>query len=342
MQEQDLNLAYRFVNAQMRYLIEANELFTSLFELTLYEKNNLQFDDENTRKFTDIQIQLAELFDGFSGTYLPKANLDSKPLFLNMVPLNVQKIAKQLRLNIHPINLYTGFQRDGFLELPFKDPFSFKEDILPLSLFGKITGGNQAEIVLDHNASTLDNVYAGMQLVITSGSGAHQKALIVSYDGITKVALLNPALERVNHTSTYLIESQFKNEHIFSLDGSQSCPIAHHIFGADNYRTDLLNPYMPTFKPLTQEEANLRQEQKISEIDLSVYTEAENLARRKLHIFDCEFGNLLTKENVSRMFQQISLCLDQLKILILSQKNLISAMQTALPKEILNAEYQLF
>lgn len=326
----------------MHHLIEINELLTKLYEIALLEREHLHFDSSNHLMFTKIQTQLCELIDGFSGTYLPLANIDSRSLFLNMVPLSVQKVATQLRLQIVPINLYTGYQRDGFLELPLRDPFSFKEDLLPLSLFGTVCSGTQFEITLDHHASTLDDAYTNYQLTITSGQGAHQKSLISFYDGITKAARLNPFLDSpVNHTSTYLIESEYKNEHIFSLDGTSSCPLATHIFGADNYRTDLLNYSLKIFKPITQEESNYRQMHHISETDTTIYTQSEHIQRRKLYLFDCEFGNLHTQENIFRMVQQISLSLDQIKVLILNQKILIGQMQQALPQHILNNEYQL-
>ena len=114
----------------------------------------------------------------------------------------------------------------------------------------------------------------------------------------------------------------------------------HIFFGADNYRTDLLNYSLKIFKPLTQEESNYRQMHSISEIDTHIYTQSEQLQRRKLYLFDCEFGNLLTKENTSRMITQVSLSLDQVKILILNQKNLIARMQEALPQNVLNNEFQ--
>ena len=231
MQTQDLIFSYRFVNTQMHYLIEINEMLNKLYEIALLERENVGVDQKNNDAFTKIQTELCELIDGFSGTYLPKASIDSKPLFLNMIPLSVQKIATQLRLQIHPINLYTGFQRDGFLELPLRDPFSFKDDLLPLSLFGSINSCEPIEIKLDHNATTLDNAYLNNELTITSGQGAHQKGLIAAYDGITKIVKLNPPLDHpINHTSTYLIESDYKNEHIFSLDGTSTCPLATHIF----------------------------------------------------------------------------------------------------------------
>ena len=160
MRDQELEFTFRWVNQSMQHLIDIHDVVEKMGQIT-QDVKSIDFEAEKQK--------LSEIIDGFCGQLLPSAQIEEKPLFMGMLPNIVRKVAREFLLQIHPINLYTGFARDGFFELICKDPFSFKEDSLPFSITGRALQGSHTEIVLDHSASNQDDVYIGMTLIITSG-----------------------------------------------------------------------------------------------------------------------------------------------------------------------------
>lgn len=330
MKDSELTFTFRWINQSMQHLIEVHEIVGKMLE---------KANDPNVEEFDEDKRALSQYIDGFCGQQMPEAQLDDKPLFLGMLPSVVRKIAREFLLEIYPINLYTGFANDGFFELICKDPFSFIDDSPPFSLSGTARSGSHTEICLDDHASIQDDVYVGMTLIVTSGPGSHQQAQIASYDGVTQTAtFMTPVTREIQKGSTYLIESNLSNKEIFSMDGTLSIPRAVHIFGADNYRADLLTTMSPPFKCITEEESSLRATKEIPNTDQTPYTHSEKKMRRLLNIFDQEFGNCKTQENRSRMQGQLSCAVEQLRLLIQRNKELIARIQTVFPERILEKE----
>ncbi|WP_346320180.1 neuraminidase-like domain-containing protein [Chitinophaga sp. YIM B06452] len=71
---------------------------------------------------------------------------------------------------------------------------------------GTAQGGTASTITLASTASADNNAYAGMELAITSGTGAGHKRMIQSYDGSTKVATVSEKWSVVpDNTAVYTI-----------------------------------------------------------------------------------------------------------------------------------------
>jgi hypothetical protein len=68
------------------------------------------------------------------------------------------------------------------------------------------TGNSTTAIKLDASASATTGFYKGFRLVILSGTGAPESALITAYDGTTKIATLSPAMPTApDGTSVFMI-----------------------------------------------------------------------------------------------------------------------------------------
>ena len=67
-------------------------------------------------------------------------------------------------------------------------------------------GGSTTSIKLAAGASAVNDYYMGMELAITGGAGNGQKALIIAYDGTSKLATFaNPITVATDNTSMYSI-----------------------------------------------------------------------------------------------------------------------------------------
>lgn len=83
------------------------------------------------------------------------------------------------------------------------------ETILATAVTGTASAGGASVITLVSPASATDNVYAGMTINITAGTGSGQTGVIQSYVGATKVATMSTAWTTPpDATSVYSISAQ--------------------------------------------------------------------------------------------------------------------------------------
>jgi hypothetical protein len=103
---------------------------------------------------------------------------------------------------------------------------------------GTATAGSTTTITLAAAASASNNAYRGMTIRATGGAGVGQQAVIASYDGTTKVAVLTETQAvAFGATTTYTIDAQvvylpvstgFESvTQFFNVDG-----VNHRLFGA--------------------------------------------------------------------------------------------------------------
>lgn len=336
MEEKKLLFAFEWNKATLHHLILVQQLLQQMHALAKGVRGESVPQSEHCRAFEEKKRALSKLIDGYGGTEKPDALFESIPLLLGMIPVSLLQTATLYDVQLSPINLYTGYMPEGFSSLTLRDPHAFSDESEPATLLGTAKAGGQTELILDHKASLTDDVYAGMEITFTDGPGSHQKGKIVSYDGITQTAQLMPALERpVGPGSAYLITSTHYNEEIYSVDGTLRVPRATNVFGADNYREDLLySDKERTFQALTDEESLYRLDHDIPPSDLFAHTQAEKMRRRMLDIFDPDFGTLTTAEMAQRMSDQTLHALDQISRLILLQRQTMSSLHEHLPSHI--------
>jgi len=306
----------------------------------LADEARRQIDPAISAAFEEKKKELSFKIDGHSGLHMPTFRLGTIPLFMNMVPTTIQAVSDEHNLDLRPINLYTGFGAEGFNSLSLKDPHAFGDESQPLTLYGCAKEAGASFVRFDVKASLIDDVYAGMSLIFTSGPGAHQKVQIVSYDGLELVANFEPSLASAPSAgSHYLIESNQQNHHIFSLDASTEVKIATHIWGADNFRSDLISrDSSPRYQCFTEEESVYRIDQDIEPTDFTPYTVAEKKLRRRLHLFDPDYGNLKNPENAARMCDILSQALDQIKTLTVKEKSRVACLEKLIPTHVLKRE----
>lgn len=70
---------------------------------------------------------------------------------------------------------------------------AFSETLLAAAVTGSAQAGTTSSITLASGASSVDNIYAGATISITSGTGNGQSRTILAYNGATKVATVNKA-----------------------------------------------------------------------------------------------------------------------------------------------------
>lgn len=336
MEEKKLLFSFEWNKATLHNLILVQELLQQMHALAKSARSGGDTSPENILAFEEKKRALSELIDGRGGAVKPLALFQNIPLFLGMLPVTLRSMESLYGVAFQPINLYTGYATEGFFGLTLRDPHAFADESEPATLLGAAKGGSQTEVRLDHKGSLIDDAYAGMQITFTEGPGAHQKASIISYDGITQTAQFMHALEKpVGLGSGYLIESSHLNEHLYSIDGNTRISIATSIFGADNYREDLLySNKEATFQALTDEESLYRLDQDILQTDLFAHTQSEKMRRRMLYIFDPDFGTIHSQETAQRMSDQTLHALDQIARLILNQRQTMSALHAHLPEHI--------
>jgi hypothetical protein len=81
------------------------------------------------------------------------------------------------------------------------------ETVLAAAHTGTAQAGGAATITLAAGASAVDNVYVGLQVRITAGTGSGQAATIVGYNGTSKVAVVSTNWATPpNGTSTYSVD----------------------------------------------------------------------------------------------------------------------------------------
>lgn len=82
----------------------------------------------------------------------------------------------------------------------------FAETLLASPLTGTAQAGSTTSITLAAaGTSAVDNFYAGMTISITGGTGSGQSALIIAYNGTTKVATILGTWTAPSGTSTYSV-----------------------------------------------------------------------------------------------------------------------------------------
>lgn len=336
MEEKKLLFAFEWNKATLHYLIIVQQLLQQMHALAKGTRGENIPSSTHNRAFAEKKQALSKLIDGYGGADKPEALFENIPLLLGMIPISVLRTATLYDVKLSPVNLYTGHMPEGFPTLTLRDPHAFADESEPATLLGSAKAGSQTELTLDHKASLTDDAYAGMEITFTDGPGSHQKGTIVSYDGITQTAQLMSALERpVSKGSAYLITSTHLNEQIYSVDGTARVSKATNIFGADNYREDLLYGNKDiTFQALTDEESLHRLDHDVPDTDLLAHTQAEKMRRRMLDIFDPDFGTLATAEMAQRMSDQTLHALDQMGRLILIQRQAMSALHEHLPSHI--------
>lgn len=80
------------------------------------------------------------------------------------------------------------------------------ETLLAAAVTGTAQAGAAGSVTLAAGASAVDNFYNGMRISLTGGTGSGQSALILDYNGTTKVATTGPAWTvNPDATSTYSI-----------------------------------------------------------------------------------------------------------------------------------------
>ena len=170
-------------------------------------------------------------------------------------------------------------------------------------------------LTLDLSASSIDDIYIGMDLTITGGTGSGQTATISDYDGQTRVATLDTTLATaLDNTSTYRIDDDTQNTALLGAPALNSVNFASHVWGADNHLPERMWSDQGTFYPMTDTEKNYRTANSIADTDLEAKTYEEKEERRKQNIFDPEYGNLLTQENARRMHDRLGHAIEKVTV----------------------------
>lgn len=223
---------------------------------------------------------------------------------------------------------YFGDSHELLLDASFTTPLDSTSEYLiePMEvpsvsprLYGTAqTGSGASSLILPDSASEISDIYQGSTLIIRQGTGEGQVATISSYDGIKKQASFEtPLSTALDNSSQFVLVSPLKNTYVFSPDPQKdTLRFAEHIWGADNYRLNRLDDNLDTFKSLTETEEAYRQANGIVDTDLNAYTDEEKIERRKLNIFDHEFGSLKNSSYARRMMSQIANALDQVNLSI--------------------------
>lgn len=306
------------------YLEKIREVSSQMATLSMQAKSGTASVEDHLildKEFQDLKTFLSKVIDGQGGSQLPKGVFGNIPLFLEFSPgVTISNIQEEESTSITAVSLYTAHQREGFPVLPLLSKNDLNVDGIP-EVTPKFTGtalsGTVSTITLSEQASSIDNVFSGMQINIVGGTGSGQSAIIETYDGSSRTATFRePLTVALDATSEFSIDSDLPNHSILSLGGVEEVRFAESVWGADNYRLDHLSENIATFKPLTQEETDFRLANGIQDTDLDARTNEEKYQRRRLNIFDRDFGNLLTKDNASRMLAQINNAIDQISVFI--------------------------
>ncbi len=107
-------------------------------------------------------------------------------------------------------------------------PSYFPAHQLEKRVNGRVQNGTAQTIILNDDASSIDNIYNNTQIRITSGIGNGQTRTINKYTGTTRLAFLNASWEQIpDNTSTYSIKCIYS-----AIDGGvaannpSSCAVA--------------------------------------------------------------------------------------------------------------------
>ncbi|MFT4552487.1 MAG: flagellin-like hook-associated protein FlgL [Chlamydiales bacterium] len=323
------------------YLTEIRESVTKMSELSMHALSGAtSVEDLNILdgEFQSLKARIAQVVDGEGGERLPHGTFGDVPFFLGFSPgVVLNTLQEGDGLTDKAVNMYTGFNHEGFPTLPFLTSSDLDTTGIPKTTpkyTGTASAGSTTTITLPETASSIDDVYQNLVISITGGAGSGQTATIASYDGVTRVATLTAAVgTALDNTSQFSIDSNLPNYTLMDIGGLKSVRFASHVWGADNNRMDHLDSSTPTFKAQTAIEREFRTANGIADTDLDPRTHEEKIARRKLNIFDPEFGNVKSKENAKRMFEQLGNAIDQISIFITREDS---------KAESLNQQYDFF
>jgi flagellin-like hook-associated protein FlgL len=302
-----------------------NDMLTRMSGIAMQAKSSVLAAGDQLALDEDFQrmkLEISSMVDGGSGSGVPNASFAGVPLFLGYVPgAELGPEAFTAKDSFEGSNLYTGHAAPGFRDLPFTAGDTGPSQQLTLTGTAANTLASATQITLDVNAAGIDNVYAGLQIEITTdvlGVSTTESGTISSYDAASRIATLTTPLSTItaDSTSTYVVKSDQTNVELAGMGGATSLPFAEHVWGADNYRLDRLTSSVATFVPLTEEESTYRATNSIPTTDTAPKTGAEKLARRKLNIFDPQYGNVKNPENSTRMLAQVQRAIDQISIIM--------------------------
>jgi flagellin-like hook-associated protein FlgL len=182
---------------------------------------------------------------------------------------------------------------------------------------GTAESGSTTTLELPQEASVIEDAYKGMRVIIRSGSGARQEGIVESYSADNHtVTFQTPLTTAIDNTSEFIIVSDKKNRFLDDLASDGELKFASYVWGADNGRIARLNDDIETFVPVTQEEIDYRAANSIPDTDLDPQTDEEKKERRRLNIFDPEYGTIQTQQGAMRMLGQLENASNQLSLLL--------------------------
>ncbi len=258
--------------------------------------------------FQQYKRQLSEVVDGMGGTSSVTGSFKGRPLFVGFSPPD--EIGANVIIEdggMEALNLFTGFGRAGFPEIPLTTEAGINATVpVAVTLSGTAQAGSATTIQLAGDTTTINDAFVGMEIRLTGGTGSGQSATITGYDGTTRLATIFPALATApDATTTYTITHRQTNSTLSGVATFDSVVFAEHVWGADADRSDRISSQIGTFRALTDQEREYRELNSIPETDLAAYTDAERLERRKLNIFDPEYGSLRTDSGARTMLKQV-------------------------------------
>lgn len=313
-QLQALQSRTSWFQASTAYLTSIRELLTSMSENTIRAASagtSTQDLAVLDGSFQEYKQEIAAIIDGNGGTTGPKGVFNGVPLFTGFLPdAQVGSDVPAGKLGQAVPSLYTGYGRDGFDTLPLHTGGAAP---VP-SHTATAQAGTATTITLGDGAAAIDDVYNGLSITITAGTGIGQTATITDYNSNTRIATLSaPLTTPPDATSVYQIDAQEPNNTVVASGTVTEMRIASWLWGADNSR-GIDERHL--FVSVTPEETAYRTANSIPDTDLEAKTYEERLARRMHNIFDSEYGTLENEGNIFRMQRQIEHAITQITQLV--------------------------
>ncbi|MCH1429270.1 MAG: hypothetical protein L7U87_00780 [Chlamydiales bacterium] len=182
---------------------------------------------------------------------------------------------------------------------------------------GTAESGSTTTLELPQEASGIEDIYKGMKVVIRGGTGERQVGIVDSYSADNRTITFQTELSTaLDNTSEFVLVSGGKNRFLDDLASDGDLKFASYVWGADNSRLARLNEDIETFVPITQEEIDYREANGIPDTFLDPLTDEEKKERRRLNIFDPEYGVIDSQPSALRMLDQLENASNQLSILL--------------------------
>jgi flagellin-like hook-associated protein FlgL len=310
----------------IEYLMTVRDLLTTMSETTIRARSGATSSADREVLDTTFQSQkqeIAAIIDGYGGVQSPAAQFNGVPLFQGFLPdVEIGADVPDAKVNRPHNALYTGMGRDGFDTIPL---IGAGATSTTPSHSATATAGTATTITLGAGAAAINNLYAGMTLTVTSGTGSGQSTTIASYDAQSRVATVTtPFTTLPDATSVYQIDSNIENKGLPTVGNVNTLRTASWLWGANNDRGA---DDRDTFRALTPEEQTYRTANAIPNTDLEAKTYQERSARRELNIFDAEFGALRTDKQISRMQQQLERAVNLITGMITEQSARAESLQ---------------